>query len=423
MPKRYHKLLIDMNILINAYAVSPSWGSEPGMGWNWISNIAKYCNLYIITEGEWKDDIKKALENHPYKEHIHFFYLPVSDKVRRICWNQGDYRFYYYYQRWQKEARKVAQRIMDEVNIDIIHHLNMVTFREPGYCWSFDKPFVWGPICGMAQDPINYLEGAPIPTKAKLYIKGLLSIFQLRFYRRINHAFNKADAIIAAVPEVREKIKKYKNKESIWIPETGCYDLQTAVSDKRQRREFNILWTGRFLYTKRLDIALRTIAKVKDLPNLHFHIVGTGYDNEVFYYKTLCKELGIEDICIWHGKVENKKVHEMMRDADLFFFTSISEATSTVIPEAINNCLPILCFNINGFGPLVSSSIGRKVELSNPEQSVKDFAREIKELYANKQSLFEMSNNCKEALKELLWENKARQVYNMYQQILERNNE
>ena len=29
-----------LNILINAYAVAPNWGSEQGVGWNWIINIA-----------------------------------------------------------------------------------------------------------------------------------------------------------------------------------------------------------------------------------------------------------------------------------------------------------------------------------------------------------------------------------------------
>lgn len=41
-----------LNVLINAYAVAPNWGSEQGMGWNWISNLAKYCNLFIVTEGD-----------------------------------------------------------------------------------------------------------------------------------------------------------------------------------------------------------------------------------------------------------------------------------------------------------------------------------------------------------------------------------
>ena len=33
-----------MQILINAYAVNPDWGSEPGMGWNWVIHLA--CLLY-----------------------------------------------------------------------------------------------------------------------------------------------------------------------------------------------------------------------------------------------------------------------------------------------------------------------------------------------------------------------------------------
>ena len=41
-----------LKILINAYACSPNWGSEPGMAWNWITNIAKHCKCFVITESE-----------------------------------------------------------------------------------------------------------------------------------------------------------------------------------------------------------------------------------------------------------------------------------------------------------------------------------------------------------------------------------
>ena len=56
-----------INVLINAYAVSPNWGSEPGLGWNWVTNLAKYCNVYVITEGEWKQEIEAAVEKLPQK--------------------------------------------------------------------------------------------------------------------------------------------------------------------------------------------------------------------------------------------------------------------------------------------------------------------------------------------------------------------
>lgn len=30
-----------LKVLINAYACSPGIGSEPGMAWNWVKNLAK----------------------------------------------------------------------------------------------------------------------------------------------------------------------------------------------------------------------------------------------------------------------------------------------------------------------------------------------------------------------------------------------
>ena len=46
-----------INILANVYAICPNWGSEQGMGWNWVINLAKYCHLDVITEGEWREEI------------------------------------------------------------------------------------------------------------------------------------------------------------------------------------------------------------------------------------------------------------------------------------------------------------------------------------------------------------------------------
>lgn len=407
-----------MKVLVNAYAVSPSWGSEPGMGWNWIINIAAYANLYVITEGEWEKEIEAAVEKHPHKKNLHFYYLPVSDKIRKMCWNQGDWRFYYHYKQWERRAFEKAKEIIDEVNIDVVHQLNMVGFREPGYMWKLGKPLVWGPIGGMGETPYRFLEGTSWKQKAQLFIKDFITTTQLKFFYRINQAFKQSNVLISAVPIAQKKIKRYKHRDSILIPETGCYNLNVHPSDKRQREDFHILWVGRFIYTKRLDIALRSIAEIKHLYNIHFHIAGTGSDKIVNHYKAMSQQLGIDGLCKWHGVVENSKVHEMMRKADVFFFTSIREATSTVVPEAINNCLPIVCFDTCGFGPLVTDKIGLKVKMSNPEQAVKDFALNLETLYHNKQLLFEMSNNCKEVLKALLWEDKAKKMAEVYSQCL-----
>ena len=99
-----------INVLINAYACNPNWGSEPGMGWNWIVNLANYCNLYVITEGEWKDNIEEAVSHLPQRDNIHFYYNSLPENIRAMCRNQGDWRFYYYYKKWQKKTFEITKQ-------------------------------------------------------------------------------------------------------------------------------------------------------------------------------------------------------------------------------------------------------------------------------------------------------------------------
>lgn len=409
-----------LNILINAYAVAPNWGSEQGMAWNWITNIAKYCKCFVITEGEWRNEIEDALKEHPLRENITFYYNPIPLKVRDMCWNQGDWRFYYYYHKWQKSTLKIANQICNEHKIDVIHQLNMVGFREPGLLWKIKGPkYVWGPIGGMENIPTTYLDGAGLKQNLFCRIKNTINSLQYTYQPNVRKAIKRSDALVAAVKGVKDVLEKVYCRESVLINETGCHidaDCPTRKTiDGKQR--LDLLWVGRLIYTKRLDLAIRTIAQVKDL-DVCLHICGTGSDKQVAMYKQLATDLHIEDKCVWYGKVEHSKIQQMMADSDVFFFTSIMEATSTVTLEAISSCLPVLCFDTCGFGPLITEKIGRKVPISNPDKSVRDFAEQLRFLYANRELLNEMSKNELSYRESLSWESKAKQMVDIYNKVL-----
>ena len=408
-----------LNILINAYAVAPNWGSEQGVGWNWIINIAKHCKCYVITEGEWRIEIEDALKEHPLRENITFYYNPVPQKVRDMCWNQGDWRFYYYYHKWQKKTLKIAEQICNEHKIDVIHQLNMVGFREPGFLWKIKEiPYVWGPLSGCSTTNMSFFSDAGLKTKLKYRFKNLVNKLQLRYSSKVRNAFKKADVLITPRIDVHEAIKKVYRKESLIIPETGITDCCIPNENTCQNNEeLNILWVGRLIYTKKLDIALKTIAALKYLPKIRLHIVGFGMNNEEIYYKEMAKSLGIEANCTWYGKQENKTVMKMMREMDLFFFTSISEVTSTVVLEAIQNRLPIVCHNACGFGNIVTNDIGRKIDLHSPQESVNNFAKVIEELYHNRNILTKMRPNFDKIAEGLTYEAKAKKMYRIYKEI------
>lgn len=406
-----------LSILINAYACSPHMGSEPGMAWNWCINLAKHCELHIITEGEFRNKIEVELSNLPQGKNMHFYYNPISDKVRKMCWNQGDWRFYYHYDKWQERTLEIAKEIILRQHIDIIHQLNMIGFREPGYLWKVkDIPFIWGPVNAKEKIPTAYLEGANWKKKIFIQTKNTLNKIQLTTASKVRKAINKAEYVIAASSDSAQTLKKYFQCDAILINESGCDVSDTPFKfPKHEHSSFNILWVGRFIFTKQLTLALQTIAQTNN-PNIRLHIVG-GTTEEEIAYKEVAKDMGIETQCIWHSKVSQKDVYELMQSSDLFFFTSIAEGTPHVVLEAFGNKLPVLCFDTCGHGDSVDNSVGIKIELSTPKQSVREFAEKIDFLYRNPDMLKWMSNNCILRQQELSWERKASKMIELYNEI------
>lgn len=413
-----------LNVLINAYAISPNWGSEQGVGWNWVINIAKYCNCHIITESEFQKEIEDAVANHPYKDNLHFYFNAVTAEVRKMCWNQGDWRFYLHYEKWQKKTLEIAKEICKNEKIDVIHHQNMVCFREPGYLWQIEGiPFIWGPLGGMNKIPIVFTKGMSIKKRLFYLVKNSISLLQSRYKKRVLKAIEHSDVIIAATASVYDCMVNYhKHKNVVFINETGV-DLSKSQSVKHDynHETLELLWVGRFLITKRLDIALHSIAKCKQ-KNIHLTIVGSGSDFEVAKYQNMSKQLGIEDCVTWLGSVKNEEVQRLMKEKDVFFFTSILEATSTVIPEAIQNNLPIISFNACGFGHLVKDKVGETIELQKPEEAAIGFAKIIDSFAADKNRLKIYSKACDIYKKELAWQWKAERVVELYNKAIENKN-
>lgn len=406
-----------IKILINAYACSPGMGSEPGMAWNWVSNLAKFCELYIITEGEFREKIEEVVPTLEQGKNMHFYYNPVTDEIRKMCWNQGDWRFYKYYREWQWKTYLMAKKICSSEHIDVLHQLNMIGFREPGYLWKLSKengvPFVWGPVDAKDKFPVTYLDGASIKTKLFMRLKNFLTGIQLRYSGRVLKAARQTSVIFSASSNSQRSFKKYMHIDSPLLNETGCYVQEHPITDKSQKETFDVLWVGKMDFRKQLALALQTMAAIGD-NKFRLHIVGGG---DSAFYQQMAEGLGIADQCVWHGAVSHDEVQKLMQASDIFFFTSVAEGTPHVVLEAISNNLPVVCFDTCGQGDAVNDKVGRKVALSNPAQSATDFAKLLNDLEHDRNLLKQLSENCKQRQNELSWEEKAKTMVEWYEKV------
>ena len=306
-----------LKILINAYACSPKRGSEPGMGWNWCIHLAKYCELHIITEEEFKPIIEETIIKLPQKDNLKFYYNPVSEEVREMARNQGDWRFYAHYKKWQKKTLIIAKQIISEHNIDIMHQLNMIGFREPGYLWKIKYiPFVWGPIGGLKQFPVEYLKGASKKTILFNRLKNIINILQLKYDIRVNRALNCAELLISSIPDSQMAIKKHKKLDSVLIPETGTFITDNVPTIRFLSENLNVLWVGKFDFRKQLPLALKSLAETNN-KKIILKIYGEGSVSQVKTLKKLTVDLNIINQIVWDGNQPNTVIRKAMGEVQL----------------------------------------------------------------------------------------------------------
>ena len=87
-----------MKVLVSVYACEPGQGSEPGVGWNWIKQIARYHQVWAITRSNNREAIEKALDKN-LVDNVHFYYADLPYCMR--FWKKGRRGIHLYYYMWQ----------------------------------------------------------------------------------------------------------------------------------------------------------------------------------------------------------------------------------------------------------------------------------------------------------------------------------
>ena len=84
-----------LKVLVSAYACEPNRGSESGIGWNWVREISKSCDVWVITRANNRPLIERALATETLCN-THFVYFDVRRWIGFWKKGQRGVRVYYY---------------------------------------------------------------------------------------------------------------------------------------------------------------------------------------------------------------------------------------------------------------------------------------------------------------------------------------
>lgn len=127
-------------------------------------------------------------------------------------------------------------------------------------------------------------------------------------------------------------------------------DLGSPTSDFRSPRYVTIMFVGRFVPLKGVDLLLRAFAALQS-PGIKLQLVGDGPEEPVL--RALASTLGISNSVEWIGRKSSAEIPALMAKADVVVLSSRKDGWGAVVNEALMAGTPVICSTACGSAELI----------------------------------------------------------------------
>ncbi len=403
-------------LLMMAYCCSPYHGSEPGVGWNFAVQAARHCDTWVICEQhKFMPHIRRYLDAHGEVPGLRFVFVPER------AWAAAAWRIpgmgYLSYNLWQRRALRAARRLHAQVRFDLVHHVNILGFREPGYLWKLGVPFIWGPVGGTQNYPLRFLgEAGPRGALAEA-ARTVANQIQLRISRRVRRASREAAVMMAANSTVQHDFARIHGITPNLMSDIGVTEITGSPRSYTAKPDcLKILWCGALEPWKALSLLIKALARLPEGVRYELRVVGDGPMRS--RYQRLARRLGVDRHTTWLGSMPHSEVVRQYDWADVFAFTSLRDTTGTVVLESLGAALPVICLDHQGAHDMVTEQCGVKIPVTTPGEVVRRLSETITSLADDPDRLELLSRGAFERAHEYLWSRRGERIAEIYRQVL-----
>ncbi len=395
------------NILISAYAISPSQGSEFGVGWNFVIHLSRHFNLTVLFgTSEERMGVEKPLydylKSYPLPN-INFIFVRPSKKTKIFDWlnhNVATIFFYFALKSYNKDVYNTAKTCLENKKYDFLYQLNPIGFRNPGFLWKMGIPFIWGPVGGTVSLDARLFSLLDIKSKFRHVLRNLTNKFILNYSGNVRGAVKSAKLIFAATNSDAMNLRKYYNVYPEVMRENNVTQINKIKLSKS--KAVQLIWVGRIDGSKSLATLLRSLAIIKVTKEWRLNIVGDGpLLNECL---EIASDLQLNESITWHGKLPRDQVMGIYASSDVHISTSIMDSNPTVLIEAFEYGLPTIAIDGYGFSDLIDPTCGIKIPINKKRKLIYDYARAIETLIENELYLNHLKDGAHKKSTTLIWD-------------------
>ena len=389
---------------------------EDRNGWNRAIQAAERFDVVVLTNSESHLSRLYLSVPHHLKGRIEFLAVPLINKQQRRL--KCSLQFYRGYRAWLESGKRIADKLHAERPFALTHLVSLCGYREPGYFWRLDAPFIFGPVGGSSGFPVRFLSIIDFRCGLFELARNVLNSYQLLWSRRVRRAIRGSAIVIAANESTRRDLQPILGDRNISVElETALdYAPEPPKGVREVGAPLKILWTGRFRAWKGLPLLLHAIAELPSDVRVELKIVGEG--SCLRSWQKLASTLGIESQVEWINRPPYRESIPYYRWADVFSFTSLRDTSGTGLLEALAAGTPIIGMNHQGAADIMSRGGAIPISAESPQKTIGEIRSAIIKVAADADYLKALSNEATLRAYDYCWDTRASVMHQTYCQTI-----
>jgi glycosyltransferase involved in cell wall biosynthesis len=424
-----------LKVLVCAHELSPRQGSECAVGWQVVTRLARHHDVTVLCASGAQSDpsiYRTAVEDHIRVhgaiEGLVFVFVDQPRGARFLAAiNRRVFRnkrgtgfrplFYGALRLWHREAYRQAVALGPD-RFDVVHHVTPIAFWAGGNLWKLGRPYVWGPISGVGGYSPPFARWLGVKAVLFEVSRAAFNALQILVSVSLRRAVRGSAVILAVGPEEAAMVRRLGGGQALPMLDTAAPSMPDVV-----RRSYDgssvlrLCWAANHIDRKALPLLLHAIATSELRGRIELHVLGDGPRTSA--WKALAQRLDLENI-VWHGRLSHAAALAEMGRQNALVHTSIREATSCVVLEAMAQGLPVLCHDISGMSVAVTDACGIKVPLRDPETSISAFREAVERLIGSPGLVENLSAGALIRASQLTWEAKAAEIAAVHERCARR---
>lgn len=405
-------------VLLSAYACSPIRGSEPGNGWSWALNLAlQGYEVWCLTNVEDREATQKELHRLALPN-LHIVFVELAFNLDKTLLDASSKTIYLHYYLWRKKAARVAVQLHKQQHFDVAHHVTFGSFQQGTFLWKLKNTrIIFGPVGGGQEALPAFKEYFGAAWRIER-IRSLISKLSIKFSSNLKNTVTRSDHILVTNQDTANIVQKLKTAKdgNVHLVLDNAIPLSMQhmqYIDRKPGKQLNLLWVGRMLPRKGLNLILHALSLVPKEVDYTFTIVGGGEQYQ--FLEGWIQQYGLDPSRLRIlGQIPYHEVIRHYEEADVFIFCSLRDSCPAQLNEAMAFGLPIITLDIHGSALAVSNECGIKIKPTTKESTALDIAKAITRMYTDIELRKKCSLNAYNYAKSNTWERKVHSITSQF---------